>query len=308
MNYIKEINAFYNCLERNPLSASAVTLWHALMHINNKAAWTKEFTVSGLVLRLKSGLTESSFKRARTELKKKGYINYQSRGSNQAPIYQIVKLSFDVGGGNGVSGDSCDCGASGESERPGTDGKDDLANGEVNHEVNHNMDHRKNYSMNQQANPLTKQNKTKRNEINLATSDAIVFYHENFGVIPPFVTEDLLKWVDDLGEDMVLEAMKRALERNKATWGYVKGILNAWAKKGIRTVEQVEAEERKFLRERKGGDGYGQWKKARQSDEIVPEWFLERKRKEKNTVIAMDGGEQEDVGEMLRKYKEGGAI
>lgn len=24
-----------------------------------------------------------------------------------------------------------------------------------------------------------------------------------------------------------------ALERNKATWGYVKGILNAWAKKGI---------------------------------------------------------------------------
>ncbi|WP_234982610.1 DnaD domain protein [Ornithinibacillus halophilus] len=23
------------------------------------------------------------------------------------------------------------------------------------------------------------------------------------------------------------------MERNKATWGYVKGILNAWAKKGI---------------------------------------------------------------------------
>ncbi|SHG04719.1 hypothetical protein SAMN05216225_101366 [Ornithinibacillus halophilus] len=76
-------------------------------------------------------------------------------------------------------------------------------------------------------------------------------------------------------------------------------------RKAFRTVEQLEAEERKFLRERKGGVGYGQRKKARQSGEIVLEWFLERKRKKKNAVVAMNGGEQEDVGEMLRKYREG---
>lgn len=46
MNYIKEINAFYDCLERHLLSASAVTLWHALMHINNKAMWIESFTVA----------------------------------------------------------------------------------------------------------------------------------------------------------------------------------------------------------------------------------------------------------------------
>lgn len=91
MNYIKEINAFYDQLEWNPLSASAVTLWHALMHINNKTRWMEEFTVAAKVLMLKSGLTESSFKRARTELKAKGYIDYKpSKNTNQAPTYKIL--------------------------------------------------------------------------------------------------------------------------------------------------------------------------------------------------------------------------
>ena len=53
MNYIKEINAFYDHMECNPLSASAVTLWHTLMHINNKARWAETFTVAAPVIRMK---------------------------------------------------------------------------------------------------------------------------------------------------------------------------------------------------------------------------------------------------------------
>ena len=82
----------FDYIERNPLSASAVTLWHALMHINNKARWLESFTVAALVLRLKSGLMNSSFKRARTELKEKDYIDYESRGNGQAPVYRMVGL------------------------------------------------------------------------------------------------------------------------------------------------------------------------------------------------------------------------
>ncbi|MEI3598650.1 MULTISPECIES: hypothetical protein [unclassified Oceanobacillus] len=36
MNYIKEINAFYDHQEREPLLGSAVALWYTLMHMNNK--------------------------------------------------------------------------------------------------------------------------------------------------------------------------------------------------------------------------------------------------------------------------------
>ncbi|MBP1971347.1 hypothetical protein J2Z83_003486 [Virgibacillus natechei] len=74
MNYIKELNAFHNRLETNPLSASAANLWHVLMHVNNKPGWLKEFTVAVSVLCAKAALTESTFKRARAELDEKGYI------------------------------------------------------------------------------------------------------------------------------------------------------------------------------------------------------------------------------------------
>ena len=37
MNYIAEINQFYDRLETNPLSSNAIALWHALMATANKA-------------------------------------------------------------------------------------------------------------------------------------------------------------------------------------------------------------------------------------------------------------------------------
>src|SRR5699024_2616493 len=91
MNYIQEINAFYARVETNPLSGSAVCLWHTLMHVNNRAHWGEEFSVAASVLCSKSGLASSTFKRARTELKEKGYIKVTSRGT-KAPIYRVVSL------------------------------------------------------------------------------------------------------------------------------------------------------------------------------------------------------------------------
>ncbi|WP_407656587.1 DnaD domain-containing protein [Lentibacillus cibarius] len=63
-----------------------------------------------------------------------------------------------------------------------------------------------------------------------------------------------MNWVNDVGEELVLDAMQRALERGKSNWSYVKGILQAWAKKGITTVEDAKAEEAAFRRSRQQGD------------------------------------------------------
>ncbi|MFD2924782.1 DnaD domain-containing protein [Halobacillus naozhouensis] len=92
MNYLKEINAFYNQLEVNPLSGSANSLWHALLHINNKAGWKKEFTVAASVLCSKAGLSDGTFKRARNELKQKGYIIHKARGSNLSAVYEMISV------------------------------------------------------------------------------------------------------------------------------------------------------------------------------------------------------------------------
>ncbi len=50
MNYIIQLNAFYDRLEINPLNSSEIALWNALMSINNKTAWSDKFTVAASVL------------------------------------------------------------------------------------------------------------------------------------------------------------------------------------------------------------------------------------------------------------------
>ena len=63
--------------------------------------------------------------------------------------------------------------------------------------------------------PLFKRKKTKQNDTT-NTTDAIRFFQENFGVVSPYVAEDMIQWINDLGESLVLYAMKRALERGSS--------------------------------------------------------------------------------------------
>lgn len=56
MNYIIELNAFYQKLAYEPLSGSAVALWNTLMHFNNRCGWLKQFSVSVGMLELTQGL------------------------------------------------------------------------------------------------------------------------------------------------------------------------------------------------------------------------------------------------------------
>ncbi|MFD1037202.1 hypothetical protein ACFQ3N_02015 [Virgibacillus byunsanensis] len=95
--------------------------------------------------------------------------------------------------------------------------------------MDHNKDQHANYSMNHPANQHTDQdtasliklnkdkkkpNHTKQNN-NITTTFAFVFYQENFGVISPFVSDAMLNWVNDMGEELVLETTKQAFLMSK---------------------------------------------------------------------------------------------
>lgn len=114
----------------------------------------------------------------------------------------------------------------------------------------------------------TTDNARVRNEKN----DAVVFYQNNIGVIRPIVAEEIIDWINSLGDEMVIEALKRAIAQNKPTWGYARGILQAWSNKGIKTIEQVHAEDIEF-RNRKQSSFRGNRKV-----EIIPEWFGKQKQ------------------------------
>jgi DnaD/phage-associated family protein len=276
MNYIKEMNAFYDLIEYNPLSSSAVALWYALMHINNKTRWKCEFRVAGTVLRLKSGLSETSFKRARLELKEKGYIDYESKGGNQAPVYRMFSLIenrdvvVDKVGDTFVQGES----ALETGSRRGEGGPNEERSAE-----------------DMGAKPFAKE------------KDVFQFYQENFGAMNPFVREELNESVEEVGETLVIEAMKRALVRNKISWGFVKGILQSWENKGIRSVQAVEAEVVEFRTKKQRNYLYSRGKL-----EIIPDWFEEQKERKKrleeqNQGMEVDPEEAEAIRLEIQRMK-----
>ena len=47
-------------------------------------------------------------------------------------------------------------------------------------------------------------------------------------------------------EDLIIFAMKKAVEANKRTMQYIKGILNNWSKKGIKTLIDAQKEDEQF--------------------------------------------------------------
>jgi len=98
LNYIREINAFYDWLETNTISDSAISLWHALMHINNKTGWKNEFSVAMSVLESKTGLKKDAIIRARKTLQKSGRISFKSRTGMQSAVYKIMPLELYVNG------------------------------------------------------------------------------------------------------------------------------------------------------------------------------------------------------------------
>lgn len=72
------------------------------------------------------------------------------------------------------------------------------------------------------------------------------FYQENIGLITPYGTEILQDYEKEMSADLIILAMKKAVESNKRTIQYIKGILNNWSKKGIKTVLDAEREDEQF--------------------------------------------------------------
>lgn len=73
----------------------------------------------------------------------------------------------------------------------------------------------------------------------------IELYQENFGIVKPILYDDLKADLEDYGLELIIEAVKRAVKRQRE-YGYAQGILKSWNNKGIKTLEQAKAEEVSF--------------------------------------------------------------
>ncbi|MFC7061047.1 DnaD domain protein [Halobacillus seohaensis] len=207
MNYLKEIIAFQDEVELNELSASASLLWYKLMHFNNKTGWKKEFTVPTSAVLVKSGLSESSFLRARKELEAKGYITFEAGTRNQAPTYHMISQV-----------------------------KEQLADAtveELTEEVKE--------GVKEETEVLFKRKEKRRKETTAGDRmQPHTFYEQNIGMLTPFMAEKITDWCERLSDELVMEAMKIAGRHNKLFFTYCEGILKRWEKAGIRTLTDVK--------------------------------------------------------------------
>ncbi|MYL56684.1 DnaD domain protein [Virgibacillus halodenitrificans] len=305
MNYMKEINAFHTQNMFDPLSGSAVALWSVLMHVNNLCGWKKEFTVAATQLQTMAGLKSTTFKAARKELQEKGRIIVTSRGANRAAMYQMISQQMDYT--QEVINDSGKAihktkhipactptyneanqpfntearTHTSQENYPPKNAPTSLADSTNSHIAdqcsNHITDHPTVLTNDHTPDPFFKQDSGKQKQDNTTTTtDAIRFYQENFGIPSPFIMEDILSWTKDVSELLVLHAMKLALEQDKTTWRYVKGILQAWVKKNITTVDAAIAEEQAY----RNKQHTFATSRMPPTTEVIPDWFKKQKQQE----------------------------
>ncbi len=81
--------------------------------------------------------------------------------------------------------------------------------------------------------------------------DVIDFYSNNIGLMTPYGLKILESYLDEgIPAELIIYAMQKAVESNKRTFQYIKGILNSWSKKGIKTLIQAKEEEQEFKQEK----------------------------------------------------------
>ena len=93
----------------------------------------------------------------------------------------------------------------------------------------------------------------KENNINIINKkekerdEIINFYNNNFGLITPFIADNIFTYLTDGLEDkLIVKAMEEAIANNVRRWNYVKAILDDCLNNNIYTKEKYEVKQKAF--------------------------------------------------------------
>lgn len=93
VNYIQEINSFYDYQVENPLTCSEQALWHKLMSYCNSFNWKSDFSLTNSRLVEDLKISRQQLDRARNTLVQNGLITYKKGNGNQCGTYHLNSLS-----------------------------------------------------------------------------------------------------------------------------------------------------------------------------------------------------------------------
>lgn len=122
------------------------------------------------------------------------------------------------------------------------------------------------------------------------------FYQQNFGVLAPVVSESINHWISDIGVELVVEAMSRAVKEQKG-FRYSEGIMKNWANRNILTMESVRADDIAFQNRQQSRS------KSATRQESMPDWATQEV-----TETPVSEAKQEEIRkriEAMKKTSEG---
>lgn len=287
MNFLLQVRKLGNQQLISPLPAGQYMLLQALLTINNNCGWLEEFTVALSTLESFTRLSRAGVQKARRALVNKGYIEFKSNGTKAGSykLFKLYEENSSMSGTSNSHSEVTSSTTSStrksnsnvnEStlENSDTTGKNEVFKNTSTQVVSRECKQddatsvaSSNVSSTTSSTSLTKLNKTKQNktkdtvsgsekEMSIENSsthndapkeNVFEFYQQNFGILSPFVQQDMLYWIQDIGHELVLEALKRTLEQNKE-YGYAKRIMQSWVKKGVDTLEKAMAERVQYVR------------------------------------------------------------
>ncbi|PEC10525.1 DNA replication protein [Bacillus toyonensis] len=101
-----------------------------------------------------------------------------------------------------------------------------------------------------EVNPNNTNLKNTNLTISSSKKNRFTFYESNIGVLNPFMVDGIDQWIKDTSEELVIAVMERALKQQNK-WNYAEGILKQWANKNIKTLDDVEALEDEYQRNKR---------------------------------------------------------
>lgn len=131
---------------------------------------------------------------------------------------------------------------------------------------NNNQNNNQNKNNNQNQNNEVK-NSAAENPAPVA-ANIFTIYEQNFGMLNPMAIQSVEKWEADLGEELVIEAMRRAAVDNKA-FRYAEGIMRSWLKTNVKTVADAEAQDVAY-KQRQNGNAPKKEKMPAWADNAAP--------------------------------------
>lgn len=102
---------------------------------------------------------------------------------------------------------------------------------------------RKNDAKTTQKHTNNNDNNDNNNAVANEVDSVISFYINSLSDYNPNNIQAIESYMDDMQPALVKKAIEIAVERNKRFYRYVRGILESWLSKGIKTLEEYEREE-----------------------------------------------------------------